>query len=70
VVPYAQVLTPGFALTIFIGACLFSLPIAVEYGEPLPFIDALFTATSTVCVTGHVVVDTATTFNTFGEVSD
>ncbi|AUS09744.1 Trk family potassium uptake protein [Laceyella sacchari] len=63
-----QILVLGFAVTILIGACLLSLPVATESGQGLPFIDALFTATSAVCVTGLVVVDTATTFNTFGEV--
>jgi trk system potassium uptake protein len=63
----AQVLVIGFALTILTGALILSLPVSTESGKPLPFIDALFTATSAVCVTGLVVVDTATTFNTFGE---
>lgn len=63
-----QVLVMGFAITILIGAFLLSLPISNENGQALPFIDALFTATSAVCVTGLVVVDTATTFSTFGEV--
>jgi trk system potassium uptake protein len=64
----SQVLVIGFALTILTGAVLLSLPISTESGKPLPFIDALFTSTSAVCVTGLVVVDTATTYNTFGEV--
>lgn len=63
----AQVLVIGFAMTILIGAILLSLPISTESGQGLPFIDALFTATSAVCVTGLVVVDTTTTFNSFGE---
>ncbi|GGE20639.1 K+ transporter Trk [Marinithermofilum abyssi] len=62
-----QYLVIGFAVTILIGAILLSLPIASE-GKPVPFLDALFTATSAVCVTGLVVTDTATTFSTFGEV--
>ncbi|MBA4492724.1 TrkH family potassium uptake protein [Paenactinomyces guangxiensis] len=62
-----QVLVIGFAATILAGAFLLSLPISTENGQPLPFIDALFTATSAVCLTGLVVVDTATTFSTFGE---
>lgn len=35
--------------------------------EPISFVDALFTATSAVCVTGLIVVDTATRFTTFGQ---
>ncbi len=62
-----QVLVMAFILMIMMGAFLLSLPIATENGQPLPFLDALFTSTSAVCVTGLVVVDTATTFSTFGE---
>ncbi|MFC4077171.1 TrkH family potassium uptake protein [Salinithrix halophila] len=63
-----QILVLGFATVILIGAVLLSLPIATEGVAALSFTDALFTATSAVCVTGLVVVDTATTFSTFGEV--
>lgn len=63
----AQVLVLGFAGLILIGAFLLWLPISHEPGVSLTFIDALFTATSAVCVTGLVVVDTATTFSHFGE---
>ena len=63
----AQVLAIGFAVVILTGSLLLSLPVATESGVPLPWIDALFTATSAVCVTGLVVVDTAQTFSTFGE---
>lgn len=62
-----QVLVIAFVIMILIGAVLLSLPVATENGQPLPFLDALFTSTSAVCVTGLVVVDTATTFSTFGE---
>lgn len=64
----ARILVFGFALLIFIGGILLSLPIASESGEKLPFLDALFTATSAVCVTGLVVVDTGTYFSKFGEI--
>lgn len=63
-----QVLLLGFAGMILTGALLLTLPLASESGESLAFLDALFTATSAVCVTGLVVVDTATRFTTFGEV--
>ncbi|SFS30408.1 TrkH family potassium uptake protein [Marininema halotolerans] len=62
-----KILVLGFAVVILAGAVLLSLPIATESGESISFLDALFTATSAVCVTGLVVVDTATTFSTFGE---
>lgn len=63
-----RVLTAGFALIILLGACLLSLPLAAADGRPLPFIDALFTATSAVCVTGLVVADTGTFFSPAGQV--
>ncbi|RAL25573.1 TrkH family potassium uptake protein [Thermoflavimicrobium daqui] len=62
-----QVLVIGFALVIFIGATILTLPISAEPGKHVSFLDALFTATSAVCVTGLVVVDTATTYSHFGE---
>ncbi|WP_240366090.1 TrkH family potassium uptake protein [Psychrobacter sp. KH172YL61] len=49
-----------------VGALLLMMPNATT--QPLSFIDALFTATSAVCVTGLIVVDTATYFTTFGQV--
>jgi len=63
-----QILVLGFAAIIFIGTGLLMLPISTTTGEPLAFIDALFTSTSATCVTGLVVVDTGTTFSSFGEV--
>lgn len=44
------------------------LPFAVHPGLHIAPLDALFTATSAVCVTGLVVVDTADTFSMFGQV--
>lgn len=63
-----QILVMGFALIILLGAVLLMLPISSTTGEMLPFIDALFTATSATCVTGLVVRDTGTYFSTFGQV--
>lgn len=62
-----KILALGFLGLIAVGTLLLSLPLATEAGEPLPFIDALFTATSAVAVTGLTVVHTADTFSTFGE---
>lgn len=62
----AQILAAGFALVILIGAILLDTPFATVSGERVGFINALFTATSAVCVTGLVVVDTGTYFNRFG----
>src|SRR3990170_2833715 len=63
----AQTIVAGFAGVILVGALLLSLPVATESGTFPPFLTALFTATSAVCVTGLVVVDTATTWSLFGE---
>jgi trk system potassium uptake protein TrkH len=62
-----QVVALSFAATILIGSVLLTLPIASRQGR-LPYLDALFTATSAVCVTGLVVVDTYTQFSAFGQV--
>jgi trk system potassium uptake protein len=65
----AQTLVLGFAILILIGTILLMLPIATyEEGRGLNFIDALFEATSAVCVTGLAVVDTGSTFTLFGEI--
>ena len=64
----SKTLVLGFAIVILIGTFLLMLPIATEDGTSLSFINALFTATSATCVTGLIVVDTADTFSTFGEI--
>ncbi len=63
----SQVLILGFAGVILLGAILLSLPIASNDGSSTAFIDALFTSTSAVCVTGLVVVDTGTYWTAFGK---
>ncbi len=56
----------GFASVILLGALLLMLPFSTFEGKQLGFLEALFTSTSAVCVTGLVVVDTGTTFTVFG----
>lgn len=51
-----------------LGAVLLSLPIASAPDRHLPFLDALFTSTSAVCVTGLIVVDTPEHFSLFGQI--
>lgn len=63
----AQILVMGFATVILAGAMLLSLPVSSATGQPTQFIDALFTSTSAVCVTGLVVVDTGTHYSLFGQ---
>lgn len=57
----------GFGTILTIGTVLLSLPFASESGESTPVLDALFTATSALCVTGLVVFDTQTHWSFFGE---
>ncbi|HEX7117496.1 MAG TPA: TrkH family potassium uptake protein [Longimicrobiales bacterium] len=62
-----QLLVGSFLVLVALGTlALLTLP-GLYTGERLSFIDALFTATSAVCVTGLIVVDTATYFTTFGQ---
>lgn len=63
-----EVLVFGFAVVILFGAVLLTLPIATQSGVSANFVDALFTSTSCVCVTGLVVVDTGTYWSVFGQV--
>lgn len=63
----ARAIAIGFMTVILIGACVLMLPVSVRDGQTLQFVDALFTSTSAVCVTGLVVVDTYTVFTPFGQ---
>lgn len=57
-----------FAAVIALVTALLSMPFATASGQRAPFVDALFTATSAVCVTGLVTVDTGTYWSTAGQV--
>lgn len=63
-----QIILLGFALVILVGSILLTLPISSKSNTFTPFIDALFTATSSVCVTGLVIYDTATHWSIFGQI--
>ena len=63
----SQIIILGFAGTILLGSILLTLPFSTRDGHGALFSDALFTATSAVCVTGLVVQDTATYWSTFGQ---
>jgi len=56
-----------FAGLSFLGSVLLALPQSSASGEGIGFVDALFMATSAVCVTGLSVVDTGTEFSRFGQ---
>lgn len=61
----AQLFIASFLGIIFLGTLLLMLPNATYQG--ISFLDALFTSTSAVCVTGLIVVDTGSYFTTFGQ---
>ena len=63
-----QTILISFLLAIMVGASLLSLPISSASGTATPFIDALFTATTSTCVTGLVVTPTVSAWSTFGQV--
>ena len=62
-----QTLALGFIAVIIIGGLILSLPISSASGESTNLLDALFTSTSAVCVTGLVTLDTGTHWNAFGK---
>ena len=62
-----RIIIVGFSLVIFMGSLLLMLPISSQQGVRTPFLDALFTSTSAVCVTGLVLHDTATYWSNFGQ---
>jgi len=63
-----QQLVLSFGALILLGTLLLSHPFSHEQNINLTLLDAFFTATSAVCVTGLIVVDTPNTFSTFGEI--
>lgn len=63
-----QLIVFGFATLILLGTLILNLPIASRNSQPVGFVNALFTATSSVCVTGLIVVDTGTHWTVFGQV--
>ena len=63
----AQIIALGYFLVIAAGTLILMLPIATKSGEMATPLTALFTATSATCVTGLVVVDTASYWSVFGQ---
>ena len=64
----AQLVTVAFAAAIAVGTLLLYLPVSRAGPGGASPLTALFTATSAVCVTGHIVVDTSTYWSRFGQV--
>ena len=62
-----QVIILGFMLVILLGGLCLTLPLATRDGQGASFLDALFTSTSAVCVTGLVLHDTASYWSVFGQ---
>ena len=63
-----RIIALSFFLAILLGSGLLMLPISVKDGVSLKYIDALYTSTSAVCVTGLTSVDVGLTFTTFGQI--
>lgn len=63
-----QIILLSFIAAIGVGSLLLALPISSADGRAVPYVDALFTATTATCVTGLVTVPTATTWSVFGQV--
>lgn len=64
----AQLMLVSFFFAVCVGAVLLALPVSSAAGRVTSLLDAFFTATSAVCVTGLIVHDTATHFSAFGQV--
>ena len=62
-----QIIMLSFLVVIFLGSLLLSLPISSADGEAVPYLDALFTATTATCVTGLVTLTTASAWSIFGQ---
>ena len=63
-----QIILLSFFVTILLGSLLLALPISSADGEAVPYLDALFTATTSTCVTGLVTLPTATAWSAFGQI--
>ncbi len=63
----ARIIALGFATVILLGSLLLILPCSIQEGVTVNYIDALYTSTSAVCVTGLIAVDPGTTFTPLGQ---
>ena len=63
-----QIILLSFLVTILIGSGLLALPISSAAGEAVPYLDALFMATTSTCVTGLVTLPTVSTWSVFGQI--
>ncbi len=63
----ARLIALGFLLVILLGSVLLILPCSVKEGATVEYIDALYTSTSAVCVTGLIAIDAGDHFTPFGQ---
>ncbi len=63
----ARIIALGFASVILIGSLLLIMPFSINEGVEVRYIDALYTATSAVCVTGLIAIDVGTAFTPLGQ---
>ena len=63
-----QLIILGFLAAVLVGSVLLTLPIASASGQMTPYLDALFTSATSVCVTGLTVVDTFSHWSLFGKI--
>ena len=63
-----QAIMLTFLAAILAGSFVLSLPVCSASGQPVPYVDALFTAATSVCVTGLVTVPTISTWSIFGQI--
>ena len=63
-----QIILLSFLVTILIGSVLLALPISSASSKSVPYLDALFTATTATCVTGLVTLPTVSTWSLFGQI--
>ena len=63
-----QIILFSFLITVLLGSVLLALPISSANGQAVPYIDALFTATTATCVTGLVTLPTFSTWSIFGQI--
>ena len=65
--PSGRIIALGFVLVILIGSILLMLPCSIKEGVNVRYIDALYTSTSAVCVTGLIAIDAGDTFTPLGQ---
>ena len=63
-----QIILLSFLIAIVLGSILLALPISSANGKGVCYLDALFTATTSTCVTGLVTLPTASTWSVFGQI--